>query len=78
METLIINIPEKKRTLVKQILKGLGVTIQESVKKNTSNYKQNLTKVSTWSKDDLKIFDEGKEAFGSWKSAQCNRYWGFY
>jgi hypothetical protein len=32
METLIINIPEKKSTLVKQILKGLGVTIQHAGK----------------------------------------------
>ena len=28
METLIINIPDKKSALVKQILKGLGVTIK--------------------------------------------------
>ncbi|HAL82196.1 MAG TPA: hypothetical protein DCO83_08145 [Mucilaginibacter sp.] len=28
METLIINVPEKKSTLVKQLLKELGVTIQ--------------------------------------------------
>ena len=28
METLIINVPEKKSALVKQILKGLGVTIK--------------------------------------------------
>jgi len=27
IETLIINIPDKKSTLVKQIFKGLGVTI---------------------------------------------------
>jgi hypothetical protein len=28
VETLIINIPDKKSALVKQILKGLGVTIK--------------------------------------------------
>ena len=28
METLVIHVPNKKSTLVKQILKGLGVTIQ--------------------------------------------------
>jgi len=39
METLIINIPGKKSTLVKQILKGLGVTIQQSNKTSPSNYK---------------------------------------
>ena len=29
METLIINIPENKSSLVKQLLKELGVTIQK-------------------------------------------------
>jgi len=29
METLVINIPEKKRALVKQLLKELGVTIDK-------------------------------------------------
>ena len=33
METLIINIPDKKSALVKQILKDLGVTIQSDSKK---------------------------------------------
>jgi hypothetical protein len=32
METLIINVPEKKSTLVKQLLKELGVTIQNKTK----------------------------------------------
>jgi vacuolar-type H+-ATPase subunit I/STV1 len=32
METLIINIPDKKSALVKQILKGLGVTIKSETK----------------------------------------------
>ena len=32
METLIINVPEQKSTLVKQLLKELGVTIQNQTK----------------------------------------------
>ena len=32
METLVINIPDKKSALVKQILKGLGVTIKSEIK----------------------------------------------
>jgi hypothetical protein len=32
METLIISIPNKKTALVKQILKGLGVTIKSETK----------------------------------------------
>ena len=32
METLIINVPEKKSILVKQLLKELGVTIENKTK----------------------------------------------
>jgi hypothetical protein len=32
METLIINVPEKKSTLVKQLLKELGVAIENKTK----------------------------------------------
>jgi len=32
METLIINVPEKKSTIVKLLLKELGVTIQNKTK----------------------------------------------
>ncbi len=45
METLIINIPEKKSNLVKQILKGLGVTIQQIDKPNLSDYKKKIAKI---------------------------------
>jgi hypothetical protein len=34
METLVINIPDKKSVLVKQILKELGVTINSTTKIN--------------------------------------------
>jgi hypothetical protein len=67
METLIINIPEKKSTLVKQILKGLGVTIQEAGKTNLSAYKQKIAKVSVWTDDDLKVFEENRKAFENFK-----------
>ena len=32
METIVINIPDKKSALVKQLLKELGVTINSTVK----------------------------------------------
>ena len=63
METLIINIPEKKSALVRQMLKDMGVTIQQAGKKDISGYKQKLTQVSVWSDDDLKVFEESKKAF---------------
>jgi hypothetical protein len=70
METLIINIPDKKSTLVKQILKGLGVTIQQSNKTASSNYKERLANVSVWTDDDLKIFEEGRKAFENLRPEQ--------
>jgi hypothetical protein len=60
METLIINIPDEKSVLVKQRLKGLGVTVQQTSKTTPSAYKQKLAKVSTWTDDDLKVFEESK------------------
>jgi hypothetical protein len=70
MERLIINIPDRKSNLVKQILRGLGVTIQQPDKKGLSNYKQKLASVSTWTDDDLKVFEEGKKAFENLKPEQ--------
>jgi hypothetical protein len=70
METLIINIPEKKSALVKQILKGLGVTIQQASRSNASGYKQKLANVSTWTADDLEVFEETKKAFEGFKPQQ--------
>jgi len=70
METLIINIPEKKSALVRQMLKDMGVTIQQAGKKDISGYKQKLTQVSVWSDDDLKVFEESKKAFENLKPQQ--------
>lgn len=69
METLIINIPDKKSKLVKQILKGLGVTIQEKHFSNTS-YKDKIQHVSVWTEDDLKSFENAKNSFESLNPAQ--------
>ena len=70
MEQLIINIPEKKSALVKQILRGLGVTIQATTKTSNLTYKQKLAQVSTWSEDDIKATEESKNAFGNLKPLQ--------
>jgi hypothetical protein len=70
MEKLTINIPENKSTLVKQILKGLGVIIEEENHTKTSEYKDRLTQVSNWTDDDLKVFEESKKAFESLKPEQ--------
>lgn len=63
MVRLVIDIPEAKSTLVKQILKELGVTIQQENKPQPSAYKKKIIQVSTWTEKDLQAFDEGKNAF---------------
>ncbi|AYL96554.1 hypothetical protein [Mucilaginibacter celer] len=65
METLVINIPDNKSVVVKQILKELGVTIQQESHSSVSNYRERLSQVSEWSEEDLKVFDETKKAFES-------------
>jgi len=65
MEKLIINVPERKSTLVKQILLGLGVTIQGASVAAENHYKEKLAGVSVWSDDELKAFDKTNEAFNN-------------
>jgi hypothetical protein len=70
MEKLTINIPDNKSSLVKQILIGLGVTIQQDSSTNTIAYREKLAKISIWSDDDLKFLEQGKNAFESLKPQQ--------
>lgn len=64
MEKLIINVPQEKSALVKELLKELGVTIQQE-KMDMEAYRKDLAKVSTWSEEDLKVFDENTKSFNS-------------
>ncbi|MFC0513833.1 hypothetical protein ACFFGT_06470 [Mucilaginibacter angelicae] len=68
METLVINIPDNKSTVVKQILKELGVTIQQASQSSVSDYKKKILQASYWSEEDLKVFDETKKAFENFNS----------
>ncbi|MFN0293104.1 hypothetical protein [Pedobacter helvus] len=70
MQRLTINIPNNKTDLVKQILKGLGVNIEKETMTSTSDYRAKLKKVSVWSENDLKGFEEGKNAFDSLQPQQ--------
>lgn len=70
MERLVINIPNSKSTLVKQILEGLGVTFQQESKPNSSIYKNKLTKVTIWSDEDVNMLEESKKAFGDIRPQQ--------
>lgn len=57
MEKLIINIPEEKSQLVKQLLKELGVTIEQE-KMDMEAYRKDLAQISTWTDEEVKIFEE--------------------
>jgi len=62
MEKLVINVPEKKSTLVKQILLGLGVTIQGATVATENHYKEKLAGVSVWSDDEIAVFEETRRS----------------
>lgn len=70
MEKPTINIPDKKGSLIKQILIGPGVTIQQDSPTDIIAYKEKPAKISTWSDDDLKFLEEGKNAFESLRQQQ--------
>jgi hypothetical protein len=63
MEKLTIHIPDKQSSLVKQVLKKLGVTFQHETHSTPSAYKAKLTKISTWSDTDLKDLEIGSKGF---------------
>ena len=61
MEKLTINVPNSKSSLVKQLLKSLGVIIQKEEKAGASAYKKKLIKVSTWSDDDVATLESEEQ-----------------
>ncbi len=66
METLVINIPDKKSTLVKQILKGLGVTIKSET--NDQKKPSDYAKAVNMSKADAKkMLDDISESRNEWE-----------
>jgi hypothetical protein len=66
METLIINIPDKKSALVKQILKELGVTIKSEIKDQMkpSDYARSI---SISKEDALKMLKDVSESRNEWE-----------
>ena len=65
MEKLVINVPDQKSALVKQILQELGVTIQDESGTIKNDYQEKLTHVSVWTDDDIKFINEAKKAFNN-------------
>ena len=70
MERLVIKVPEKKSSLVRQILRGLGVVVLQDNNVSHSSYKQKLTSISTWDDDEVKKIEESKKSFQSLKGEQ--------
>jgi hypothetical protein len=58
VERLIIDIPEEKSSLVKQILNEFGVIILPGKKVNRADLRKKLANVSVWSDDDLRVFEK--------------------
>ena len=67
MERLIIDVPDKKSALIRQLLTELGVSIKTENQNETSSYRNKLLQVSVWSEEDLKCFEEGKRGFENFK-----------
>ncbi|MCR8557040.1 hypothetical protein KXD93_05280 [Mucilaginibacter sp. BJC16-A38] len=67
METLRIDVPDTKLTLVTQLLKELGVTVHKENTTDISARKKRLANISVWTDEDLKVFEETKKGFENWK-----------
>lgn len=70
MEKLIINIPDAKSNIVKQILHSLGVTIPGHEAPIKGDYKKRLLNVSTWSDEDLKTIEDSSKSFNNLKAEE--------
>lgn len=69
MEKLIINIPEEKSQLVKQLLKELGVIIEQE-KMDMEAHLKEIANMPVWSDEDVKPIEEARTHFESLKPAQ--------
>jgi hypothetical protein len=70
MEKLVINVPEMKSSIVKQVLHGLGVNIEGYISLPRGNYKEKLLNVTTWSDEDMKPVKEGGELLNKFKAEE--------
>lgn len=70
MKKLVIDIPDKRSSIVKQILQGLRVTIHEVALPVKGNYREKLLNVSAWTEDELKVFEENKQRFNNLKAEE--------
>ncbi len=62
MEKLIIDVPEGKSKLVKELLEALGVKIT-NISSKKKDKKDVLKQVSIWTEDEIKAIEEVSNSF---------------
>jgi hypothetical protein len=68
MEKLVINIPDSKSNIVKQVLHSLGVTIPGHDAPIKGDYKKKLLNVKVWATEDLREIEDASKAFNDLKA----------
>ena len=66
----MINIPDAKSNIVKQILHGLGIATPGYNIPAKSDYKKRLLEISTWSAEDIKPIEDASNAFNDLKAEE--------
>lgn len=73
MDELLIKYEALDSMLQKQVLDFIDYLLSMNVANKTVNmtsYKKKILNVSTWSKDDVKIFNENAKYFNQWNIAE--------
>ena len=73
MNELLIKYEALDTMLQKQVLDFIDYLLSMEVANKTVNmtsYKKKILNVSTWSKDDVKIFNENTKYFNQWDIAE--------
>jgi hypothetical protein len=70
MEKLVINIPDGKSNIVKQVLHGLGVYPNGHDAPVKGDYKKRLLRISAWSNEDIKPIEDGGQSFTDLKAEE--------
>ena len=70
MEKLVINVPDSKSNIVKQVLHSLGVTVPGHNAPLKGDYKKRLLNIATWAEEDLKPIVNAGKNFGDLKAEE--------
>lgn len=66
----MINIPDGKSNIVKQVLHGLGVYPNGHDAPVKGDYKKRLLRISAWSNEDIKPIEDGGQSFTDLKAEE--------